>query len=49
VRTCVVIVNSMKIYEKEISILIVVADPGTFTRIIRSYLCRVNSIAGIAT
>ena len=33
----------------EISILIVIADPGIFIRIIQSYLCTINSIAGIAT
>jgi len=49
VRTCLVILNNMKLYEKEISKLIVIADAGIFIRIIRSYLCTVNSIAGIAT
>jgi hypothetical protein len=49
VRACVVILNNMKLYEKEISILIVIADPGIFIRIIRFYLCAINSIAGIAT
>ena len=37
------------LYEKELSILIVIADPGVCIRIMRSYLCTVNSIAGIAT
>jgi len=39
----------MILYEKEISILIVIADPWIFIRIIRSYLCTINSIAGTAT
>jgi len=43
------ILNNIRLYEKEISILIVIADPGIFIRIIQSYLCEVNSIAGIAT
>ena len=41
--------NNVRLYEKEISILILIADPGIFIRIIRSYLCKINSIAGIAT
>jgi len=32
-----------------ISIMIVIADPGIFIRIIRSYPCTINCIAGIAT
>jgi len=43
------ILNNMRLYEKEISILIVIADPGIIIRIIRSYLCTINSAAGIAT
>ena len=39
----------MILYEKEISILIVIADPGIFIRTVWSYLCRINSIVGIAT
>jgi len=49
VRACVVVLNIMRLHEKEISILIVIADPGIFIRIIRSYLCTINSVAGIAT
>jgi len=44
-----VVLNIMRLYEKEISILIVIADPGIFIRIIRSHLYTINSIAGIAT
>jgi len=47
--TCTRILGNMILYEKKISILIVIADPGIFIRIIRSYLCTINSIAGIAT
>jgi hypothetical protein len=39
----------MILYRMKISILIVIADPGIFIRIIRTYLCTINSIAGIAT
>jgi len=48
-RMCTVTLGNMRLYEKKISILIVIADPGIFIRIIRSYLCTINSIAGIAT
>jgi len=38
-----VILNNTRLYEKEISILIVIADPGIFIRIIQSYLCIVST------
>ena len=46
-RTCTFILNNVRLYEKKVSILIVIADPRIFIRIIRSYLCTVNSIADI--
>ena len=46
---CTFKLDNMILYEKKISILIVIADPGIFIRILLSYLCTVNSIAGIAT
>ena len=49
VRAGTFILDNMKLYEKEISILIVIAAPGIFIRIIRSSLCTINSTAGIAT
>ena len=49
VCTCMFVLSNMRLYEKEISILTVFADPGIFIRIIRYYLCTINSIAGIAT
>jgi len=49
VGTCTFILNYMILYENKITIPIVIADPGIFIRIIRSYLCTVNSIVGIAT
>ena len=48
-RACTFILDNVILYEKEISVLIVIADPEIFIRIIRSYLCTINSIAGIAT
>ena len=51
-RACVhartFILDNMIFYEKKISIQIVIADPGIFIRIILSYLCTINSRAGIA-
>jgi len=38
VCTCVIILNNMRLYEKKISIPIVIADPGIFIRIIMSGL-----------
>jgi len=49
VLACTCILDNMILYRMKISILIVIADPGIFIRIIRSYLCTINSIAGIAT
>ena len=44
VGTCVFILNNMRLNEKDISMLIVIADPGIFVRIIRYYLCKINCI-----
>ena len=49
IRACALILDNVILYEKKIPILIVIADPGIFIRIIRSYLCTINSIAGVAT
>ena len=43
------ILDNMILYEKKISILIVIADLEGFIQTIRSYLCTINSIAGMAT
>ena len=49
VLACTGYIDNMILYRMKISILIVIADPGVFIRIMRSYLCTINSIAGIAT
>jgi len=41
--------DNMTLYEKKISVLIVIADPGRFIQIIRSYICTINSIEVTAT
>ena len=46
-RTFTFILDNMILYEKKISILIVIADPRGFIQIIRSYLYSINSITGI--
>ena len=43
-----VILNNMRLYEKEISILILIADLRIFIKIVLFYLCKINSIAGIS-
>ena len=43
---CTFILDNMILYEKKISILIVIANSGIRISIIRSYLCTINSIAG---
>ena len=49
VRACTLILDNMILYEKKISILIVIADPRGFIQTIQSYLRTIDSIAGIAT
>ena len=48
-RACTLILDNMILYEKKVSILIVIADPRGFIQTIQSYLRTVNSVAGIAT
>ena len=48
-HACTFMLDNMILYEKKISILIVIADLEGFIQTIRSYLCTFNSIAGIAT
>jgi len=43
------ILDNMILYGNKISILIVIADLEGFIQTIQSYLCTINSIAGMAT